>query len=281
MKIGITGATGQLGQLVVSYLTKMVDSSQVVALVRNVDKASGLGVESRYFDYNEPEKMDASLEGIDRLLLISGSDIGERARQHTNVIHAAKNAGISWIVYTSILHADTTSINLADEHLATEGVLKTSGMVYTILRNGWYTENYTGSIDGALAGGAFMGSAEEGEISSASRADYAEAAAVALSNENHKGKLYELAGDKSYTLTNLAAEISKQTGKSVPYNNLPEDEYATILKSFGLPEMFAAAIANWDVSASKGDLFDDSKQLSTLISRPTTPMADTVKAALA
>ena len=280
MKIAVTGATGQLGNLVVEELKKRTDSEHLAALVRSPEKAANLGIEARKFDYNEPEGLSDALKDIDRLVLISGSEIGQRARQHTNVIEAAKKAGVRWIVYTSLLHADTSSLNLAGEHLTTEKALKESGIDYTILRNGWYTENYTASIEGALGAGAFMGSAGNGKITSATRADYAEAAAVAVTDERHKGKVYELAGDTAYTLTELAAEISKQTGKNIPYNNLPEKEYANILKKVGLPEMFAEAIASWDTGASKGDLFDDSHQLSQLIGRSTTPLADAVKAAL-
>lgn len=280
MKIGVTGATGQLGSLVVEQLKAKVGANNIVALVRNTDKAASLGVEAREFDYNNPDTLVASLEGIDRLLLISANEIGQRARQHSNVVEAAKAANVGWIVYTSLLHADTTSLNLAGEHLATEELLNASGLEVTILRNGWYTENYTGSIGGALAGGAFVGSAGNGKISSASRADYAEAAAVVISDEVHKGKVYELAGDSFYTLTDLAAEISKQSGKEIPYKDMPEADYSAILKSFGLPDGFADAIANWDVSASKNDLFDDSKQLSALIGRPTTPLSEAVKSAL-
>ena len=280
MKIGVTGATGQLGQLVVEQLKQKTAAENIVALVRTPEKAAKLGVEARAFDYEKPEELPGSLKDIDRLLLISSSEIGKREQQHKNVINAAKKAGVSWIVYTSLLHTDTSSLSLAGEHLATEAALKKSGIEYTILRNGWYTENYTGSIAGALGAGAFVGSAGDGKISSATRADFAEAAAIVLTDESHKGKKFELAGDESYTLTELAAEISKQTGKDIPYNNLPEGEYAKILKSVGLPEMVADAIASWDTGASKGDLFDDSKQLSKLIGRSTTPLADAVKAVL-
>jgi len=280
MKIAVTGATGQLGSLVVEQLKKRVSGENIVALVRTPEKAAKLGVEARAFDYNQPEGLSDALKGIDRLVLISGSEIGQRARQHANVIDAAKKAGVKWIVYTSLLHADTSSLSLAGEHQATEKALKESGIAYTLLRNGWYTENYTGSIEGALGAGAFIGSAGNGKIASATRADFAEAAAVAVTDESHKGKVYELAGDKAYTLADLAAEVSKQSGKNIPYNNLPESEYANILKNVGLPETFANAIASWDTSASKGDLFDDSRQLSKLIGRPTTPLADTVKSVL-
>jgi len=281
MKIGITGATGQLGHIVVEKLKEKTSSESIVALVRSTAKAAGLGVEAREFDYVNTETLAGALEGIDTLLLISGNEIGQRAIQHANIIRAAKEAGIKWIVYTSLLRADTSTLSLAGEHLATELTLKASGIPFTILRNGWYTENYTGSLGGALAGGALVGSAGNGKISSATRSDFAEAAVAVLTGNNHQGKTYELAGDEAYTMAELAAEVSGQAGKALPYNNLPESDYAAILKSFGLPEMFAEAIASWDISASKGDLFDDGKQLSGLIGRPTTKLSVAVAEALA
>ncbi len=280
MKIGITGATGQLGRLVVEKLKQKTNSENLIALVRSPAKAADLGIEARAFDYSKPETLTAPLQGIDYLLLISGSELGKRKTEHENVIKAALAANIKLIVYTSILYADTSSLSLAPEHLATEDLLKTSGIPYTILRNGWYTENYAGSILGAISTGSFIGSVGEGKISSASREDYAEAAAVVLTSEGHQGKTYELAGDDSYTMKDLAAEISHQTGKDIPYNNLPEEEYAGILKSAGLPEGLAQSIASWDIGASKGDLFNDSKVLSKLIGHPTTSFKDTVKKAL-
>ncbi|GHA62428.1 SDR family oxidoreductase [Pontibacter akesuensis] len=280
MKIGITGATGHLGRLVVNKSKQKVSTDNLIALVRSPEKAADLGVEAREADYDKPETLNRALAGIDTLLLISGSEVGQRARQHQNVLEAAKKAGVKRIVYTSLLHADTSTLSLADEHLATEAALKDTGIPYTLLRNGWYTENYTGSIPGALAGGAFIGSAGEGRISSAARADYADAAVVVLTEEGHEGKTYELAGDDAYTLSDLAAEISRQTGKDIPYKNLSQADYAAALQSFGLPEGLAQAISGWDVAASQGDLFDDKHQLSELIGHPTTPMADTVAEAL-
>ncbi|WP_207493760.1 SDR family oxidoreductase [Aridibaculum aurantiacum] len=280
MKIAITGASGQLGRIVVSKLKEKLAADNIVAMARTTSKAEDLGVELRHADYSIPGTLDTALAGVDTLLLISSSEIGQRAAQHRNTIEAAKNAGVKWIVYTSLLHADTSTLSLAGEHLETEATLKQAGIPYTILRNGWYTENYTGSIGGALAGGAFIGSAGEGKISGAARADYAEAAVAVLTGEGHQGKVYELAGDESFTLTDLAAEISKQTGKDIPYKNLPEEEYASILSSFGIPEGFAKAIAGWDTSAANGDLYDNSRQLSSLIGRPTTSLSATVAEAL-
>ena len=281
MKTGVTGATGQLGRLVVEKLKGKGLANSVVALVRTPEKATDLGVEVREFDYSNPEKLADALHGIEKLILISGNELGKRTEQHGNVIDAAKKVGVKQLVYTSLLHADRSGLSLAPEHYATEQALKASGLAYTILRNGWYTENYTGSVGGAVAAGAFIGSAGDGKISSAARADFADAAVAVVSGEGHQNKVYELAGDESFTLAELAAEISKQTGKTIPYNNLPETEYAKILKSFGIPEGFADAIASWDTGASKGDLFDESHQLSNLIGHPTTPLAETVKAALA
>jgi len=279
MKIAITGATGQLGRIVVSKLKEKVGNN-IVALVRTTGKAADLGVEVREADYEKRETLEAALKGVDTLLLISSSEIGKRAAQHQNVIDAAKKAGVKWIVYTSLLHADTTSLSIGEEHVATEAALQQSGIPFTILRNGWYTENYAGTIPGAIAGGAYLGSAGDGKVSAASRKDYAEAAVTVLTTENHQGKVYELAGDEAFTLTDLAAEISKQSGKNIPYKNLPADEYAAILTNFGLPAGLAAAIAGWDVSISKGDLFNASKQLSSLIGRSTTPVGEVVAEAV-
>jgi len=281
MKIGVTGATGQLGRLVVEKLKQKVAADTIVALVRNPEKAADLGVEARAFDYTQPEALVASLKGIDKLLLISGNEIGQRLPQHKAVVEAAKQAGVKQITYTSILHADSSPLGLAGEHLGTEVAIKESGLTYTILRNGWYTENYTGSAKGAVGAGAFIGNAGDGKIASAARVDYAEAAAVVLAGEVHENKTYELAGDEAYTLTELAAEISRQTGKTVPYNNLTEAEYAGILKSFGLPDGLAEMLADSDTGASKGGLFDDTKQISALIGRPTTPLAIVLAEALA
>ena len=281
MSIAITGTTGQLGRLVVENLKTRVPASEIVALVRTPSKAADLGVTVREADYTRPETLAAAFAGVDTLLLISSNDLRNRTADHRNVIEAAKKAGVQWFLYTSLLHADTSAITLlANDHLATEADLKASGLPYTILRNGWYTENYTGSIAGALAGGAFLGSAGDAKISSAARADYAEATAIVLASAGHIGKTYELAGDHAYTLTDLAAEISRQTGKSIPYKNLPEAEYAAILTSFGLPAPMAQAYAAFDTGAAQGSLFDDGHQLSTLLGHPTTPLANSVAAAL-
>ena len=280
MTIAITGATGQLGRIVVEKLKQKVDSSTIVALARNPEKAASLGVTARQADYDDVKSLESAFAGVEKVLLISSSEIGKRASQHKNVIEAAKKAGVKTIVYTSLLHADTSSLSLAAEHVETEALLQNSGIAHVILRNGWYTENYTGSLGGAVQAGALVGSAGDGKISSATREDFAEAAVAVLTGTGHEGKVYELAGDVSYTLTDLAAEVSRQVGKTIPYNDLPEADYAAILTKIGLPEGFAAALASFDVEASKGVLFDESRQLSKLIGRPTTPLADAVAATL-
>ncbi len=232
-------------------------------------------------NYDKPDTLDAALAGADTLLLISSSDIGRRVEQHTNVIAAAKGAGVKRIVYTSLLHADTSSLSLATEHVATEAALKDSGLVHTVLRNGWYSENHTASIPAALQAGFFAGSAGDGRISAATRADFADAAVAVLAGEGHDGKVYELAGDAPYTLSELAAELSRQVGREIPYRNLPPAEYAALLREAGISDAYAEAIAQFDVDASTGALFDDGRELSRLIGRPTTPLADAVAEALA
>jgi NAD(P)H dehydrogenase (quinone) len=280
MTIAITGATGQLGRLVLDSLRKKAPVAGLAALVRSPEKAAHLGVEAHEADYDRPATLDRALSGVRTLLLISGPVPGQRVAQHRNVIEAAKKAGVERVVYTSVLHADSSPLDVAPDHRATEAALKASGVPYTILRNSWYTENYTGSISGALAGGALLGSAGDARISSATRADYAEAAAVVLTSGSHEGRIYELAGDEAWTLADLAAEISRQTGRSIPYRNLPAEEYARVLTGIGLPEGLARAIAGWDVAAAQGALFDDSRQLSRLIGRPTAPLAVAVADAL-
>jgi NAD(P)H dehydrogenase (quinone) len=268
-----------LGRIVVNKLKEKVSADSIIALVRSISKAENLGVSTREADYEKWETLEGALKNIDTLLLISSSEVGKRATQHQNVIDAAKKNGVKWIVYTSLLHADRSTISLAGEHLETEAALKQSGIPFTILRNGWYTENYGATIPGAIAGGALLGSAGDGKISAASRKDYAEAAVTVLTTDGHQGRVYELAGDEAFTLTDLAAEISKRSGNDIPYKDLPEDEYAAILTNFGLPAGLAGAIAGWDVSISKGDLFDGNKQLSSLIGRPTTSIHEVVSKA--
>ncbi|MDD2776308.1 MAG: SDR family oxidoreductase [Gallionella sp.] len=281
--IVVTGATGQLGRLVIAALLKKTAASNIVAAVRNVDKANdlaALGVQVRHADYTQAASWDVALQGADKVLLISSSEVGQRTEQHRNVIDAAKRAGVKLLAYTSLLHADTSVLGLAAEHRETEGLIRASGVPFTLLRNGWYTENYTAGIPAALSLGAVYGCAGEGRIASAARADYAEAAAVVLTAADQAGKVYELAGDTAYSLSEFAAEISRQSGKAIGYVNLPEAAYKQALLGAGLPEFLAELLANSDTGVCQGALFDDSHQLSTLLDRPTTSLATAVAAML-
>ncbi|WP_368544023.1 SDR family oxidoreductase [Enterobacter soli] len=281
--IAITGATGQLGQLVIEQLLKTVAADKIVAIVRNPAKAAALsqqGIVVRQADYTDQAAFTQALNGVDKLLLISSSEVGQRAVQHQNVINAAKAAGVKFIAYTSLLHADTSPLSLHVEHVATEKALAESGVPYALLRNGWYTENYLASAPPALEHGVFIGAAGEGKIASATRADYAAAAAKVISEDGHAGKVYELAGDSAWTLSELAAELSKQSGKNVTYQNLSEADFAAALKGVGLPAGLADMLADSDTGAAKGGLFDDSRTLSALIGRPTTTLAQSVSAIL-
>jgi NAD(P)H dehydrogenase (quinone) len=282
--IVVTGASGQLGRLVIEALLKKLPAGEIVAAVRNPEKVADLaarGVQVRTADYDQPASLVAAFKGADKLLLISANEIGRRVPQHRAVIDAAKIAGVGLLAYTSILHADTSPLPLAAEHQETESLIHASGLPAVILRNGWYTENYLAGIPAALQYGVLLGSVGEGKIASAARADYAEAAAAVLTQDNQAGRIWELAGDEAYTLGELAGEIAKQSGKPVAYQNLPESEFKAALLGAGLPEGLATLLAESDVGASKGGLFDDSRQLSQLIGRPTTTLVELVKLALA
>ncbi|TMV87775.1 SDR family oxidoreductase [Thioclava sp. BHET1] len=272
MTLALTGATGQLGRLVIEKLTTLNPAQPVVALARSPEKARELGVEVRPFDYDHPDTLAPALDGVETLLLISGSEVGRRVPQHEAVIAAAKSAGVGHIVYTSLLHADTSTLGLAPGHLATEEVLRASGLAHTLLRNGWYTENYTMGLPAALEHKALIGSAGTGRISSATREDFAEAAAKILTDKTLQGRTYELAGDDSYTLSDLAALLSHRAGVEVPYVDMPPAEYTAALVQAGLPEGLAGFLAQCDAQAAKDVLFDDGKQLSQLLGRPTTPL---------
>ncbi len=279
--IVVTGATGHLGRLVIAMLLKKKPASDIAAAVRNKDKAGDMaawGVHVRVADYNQPEAWDAALKGADKVLLISSSEVGQRARQHRSVIDAARRAGVKLFAYTSILRAETSPLKLAAEHKETEALIRAAGIPYVFLRNSWYTENYTFGIPDVLANGAVYGCAGNGRIASAARADYAEAAANVLTAEGQAGRIYELAGDTAYTLAELAAEISRQAGRSISYINLTEAEYRSVLVKAGLPDAIAALYADSDTGISKGALFDESRQLSRLINRPTTSLAASVAA---
>lgn len=283
--IAVTGATGQLGRLVVDgLLSAGHPAERIVAAVRSPSKATdlaALGVQVREADYDRPQTLDTALAGVETLLLVSSSEVGKRAPQHQAVIDAAIRAGVKLLAYTSLLHADRSPLGLAVEHLQTEQALQRTGIAHVLLRNGWYTENYAAGIPAALAHGAVLGSAGDGQLSLASRADYAAAAvAVLTSSEAQAGKVYELAGDDAVTLTDFAAELSKQSGQAVAYRDLPQDDYRQALVGAGLPPPVADLLSDSDAGAAKGGLFDDSRQLSQLTGRPTTALSEVIAAAL-
>lgn len=274
--IAITGATGQLGRLAIAALKDR--GTRPIALVRDPSKAADLAVETRGFDYAAADP--AALTGVDTLVLISSNDLTDRAGQHRNVVAAAKAAGVGRIVYTSILKGEASPMILAQDHVATEAALKESGIPATVLRNGWYTENYTGALDAAVQHGAIIGAAGEGRVASAARRDYAEAIAVTALDAAHVGKTYELAGDVPHTGADLAATVAKVAGKPVAYVSMSQSDYARALTGFGLPEGFAQVLADSDARSGEGALLDESRTLSRLIGRPTTPIAATIAAAL-
>ncbi|NED99181.1 SDR family oxidoreductase [Phytoactinopolyspora halotolerans] len=284
MTIAVTGATGHLGRLAVeALLTRGVAAGDIVAAVRSPEKAADLsarGVQVREADYTKPDTLATAFSGVRRLLLISSSEVGQRLAQHKNAIDAAKAAGVDLIAYTSILRARTSPMKLAAEHKATEEAIEESGLTYTFLRNGWYVENYTENLAPALQFGAILGSAGDGRIAAATRADYAEAAAAVIAGEGHENAVYELGGSVPFTMSDVAAEVSRQSGREVVYRDLPPSEYVKALVDAGLPEGFAEILADSDVNVARGHLDTDSVDLSRLIGRPSTPLADAVAVAL-
>lgn len=277
----VTGATGQLGRLVVDALLETVPAESIVAGVRDPAKEAAAairarGVEIRVADYAEPATLERAFAGVDRLLLISGSDLGRRVLQHRNVIDAAKRAGVGLIAYTSILHADTSPLSLAREHRETEAALAEAGVPAVLLRNGWYNEVFTWRLPLALKQGVLMGAAGGGRISAAARADYAGAAAAVLAGGDHAGRTYELAGDASFTLTELAALVSEASGRSIGYRDMAPGEFRSAALEAGVSAMLADILSDTDAGVAEGALFDEGGDLARLIGRPTTPLRTTI-----
>lgn len=280
----ITGATGHLGQHVIEQLLQKVPASGIAVAVRNVEKAAGLaalGIEVRHADYDQKETLGTAFRGATKVLLISGSEVGKRANQHQNVIDAVRAAQPALLVYTSILNADHSGVSLAKEHVATEQLIRASGIPFVFLRNGWYIENYTENLAPALQFGAIAGSAGDGRIAAATRADYAGAAVEALTGEGHADHIYELAGDSPFTMSELAAEVARQSGKPVVYNDLPPTQYRDFLISVGLPAPFAEVLVDADLGIGRGELNSNSTDLRRLLKRPTTSLSEAVEKALA
>ncbi len=281
--IAVTGATGKLGQHVVRGLSERVPAAGIVAVVRSLDKARDLserGIDVREADYDRPNTLDAALRGVEKVLLISSSELGRREAQHKAVVEAAKRAGVKLLAYTSILRADTSKLALASDHKATEEYIRASGLPFVFLRNGWYFENQTEALQPVIEHGVLLGAAREGRFASAARSDYAAAAVKVLTGNGYENKIYELAGDHSFALPELAAEVCKQAGKPVRYHDLPEKEYAAALAGFGLPGPLAGMLADADACAAKGELNSTAADLRELIGRPTVTLAEAVKAAV-
>lgn len=279
---GVTGATGQLGKFVLDELLQKVNAGDIIAFGRDLSKLEDYkakGVTLRPMDYDKPDELPAALQGVDRLLLISGSALGERPRQHGNVINAAKQAGVQFIAYTSILDAENTPIKLGQEHLATEKALEQSGIDHALCRMGWYNENYVGSLGAQVEYGVITGAQGQGRISSASRADLAAGCAHVLVS-GKGGETYDFAGDESWTMEEFAEEVSRQTGKDIKYQDMSEDEYAKSLVGIGLPDTIAAVVANSAHATSRNALHNDSRTLSKVTGRPTTPISETIAKAL-
>lgn len=279
----VSGANGKLGNLVIEHLVKTYNPRDIVAGVRSPEKAKNLeklGVTVRRFDYEDPQSLDKGLEGITKLLMISSSEVGKRAPQHANIVKAAQKAKVQHIIYTSILRADKSGLGLAKEHYATEKLITDSGIKYTFLRNGWYLENHTENLNAAIEHGAILGAAGEGRFASAARTDYAQAAVKVLTTPGRENKIYELAGDTSFTLSDLAAALGKKIGRPVVYKNMPKTEFQKTLESFGLPPVIADMLADSDEGASRGDLDSTSKDLKSLIGHPTMTLAQALDAAV-
>ncbi|WP_263382857.1 SDR family oxidoreductase [Granulicella arctica] len=281
--IVVTGASGNLGGHVIASLLEKVPAAKIIATVRNVEKAGDLaklGIHLRQADYAKPATLAAAFAGAEKVLLISSNELGERVAQHQAVINACVAANVKLLAYTSLLRADTSTLSLASDHLATEQAIRSSGLPFVFLRNGWYQENHTEALGPALQHGAILGAAGDGKFAAATRADYAAAAAAVLSGQGHENKVYELVGDEAYTLSELAAEVSKTAGTAVAYQNLPPAEYEKALLGFGLPAPVAAMLADSDAGAAKGELESASRDLRSLLGRSTTALAQSIRSAI-
>jgi len=283
MSIVVTGATGNLGTFVIEGLLEKVPADQITAVVRSADKAAGFaarGVKIAVADYSAPETLASAFAAGDKVLLVSGSEVGQRVAQHTAVVNAAKEAGVALLAYTGILGGPEADFDLADEHKATEQAILDSGLPYVFLRNGWYHENYTEQLAPVLEHNAVVAAAGEGRVASASRADYAAAAVAVLTGEGHENKAYELSGDIAWNFAEYAAELTQQTGKEIAYNNVPAEVLTGILTGAGLPAPFVAILVDVDAAIERGRLARQTGDLSRLIGRPTTPIAESIAVAL-
>lgn len=285
MSIVVTGATGALGRLVIDeLLAEGVPAGEIATVVRDKAKAAplaALGVELRIADYSAPETLAGAFRAGDRVLMISGSEVGRRVAQHAAVIDAAKEAGVAQLAYTGILGGPEADFELAAEHRATEELILASGLPYTFLRNGWYTENHTGNLAPVLAHGAVLSNAGEGRVASAARADYAAAAAAVVTGEGHLGTAYELSGDVAWSFAEYAAAVAAASGQEIAYHPVTPEAHLAVLTGAGVPAPFAEILVDVDLAVERGRLAGTSGDLARLIGRPTTPMARTVTEAVA
>lgn len=278
MTIAVTGATGHLGRLIVEDLIEAgVAPEQVVAVGRSPERLAGLSVRTAVASYEDVAALTTAFEGVDTLVLVSGSEVGRRIAQHTNAIEAAKAAGVGRIVYTSAPHADTSDLLLVPEHRATEELLRASGLAWTIVRNNWYTENYAQTVAQARETGVVLTSTGTGRVASASRADYAAGAAAVAVGEGHEGRVYELSGDVAWTFDEFAEATSAVIGKPVVHRAVSAEEHAEILRGAGLDDGTVGFVVGLDEGIARGDLADATADLRTLIGRPTTPLAETLR----
>jgi NAD(P)H dehydrogenase (quinone) len=277
MKYGVTGATGQLGRLVVHDLLQSQAAGDIVAIVRDAAKGADLaaqGVDVRVAAYDDRAALEKALAGVDRLLFISSSEVGRRVEQHHNVIDAAKAAGVKQVIYTSAPRATTTSLILAPDHKATEEYLVSSGLDYTILRNNWYTENYLPQVATARQTGSVVAAAGDGRVAAAPRADFAAAAVAVLTGAGHEGQVYELGGDHAWNFAELAAAISEVIGRPVTYQPVDGATLIEILQGAGLDEGTAGFVAALDANIAAGTLAETTGDLSRLIGRRTTGLVE-------
>ncbi|WP_030986070.1 SDR family oxidoreductase [Streptomyces sp. NRRL S-1813] len=283
MRIVVTGATGALGRLVIEELLKRTAPDEIVAVARDRARAAGLaarGIGVEVADYSRPETLQGVFASGDRVLFISGNEAGQRLTQHRAVIDAAREAGVALLAYTSVLGGPSATFSIAEEHVATEQALLASGVPYCLLRNGWYHENYTGALASTLRTGAVVGSAGQGRVATAARRDYAEAAAVVLTGSGHENTVYELSGDTAWTMAEYAAEVSRQTGRKIPYRDLPQERYVALMVEAGVPALGAQMVADADAGIARGELATTPGELSGLLGRPTTPLAEAITEAL-
>lgn len=281
MTILVTGATGNLGRLIIAALIERgADPQSIVAGARDTAKGADLGVPVVHLDYTDPASVAAAVAGVDTVVLVSGSEVGQRVAQHRAVIDAAKAAGVSKLVYTSAPKATTSDLVLAPEHKATEELIAASGLPAVILRNNWYTENYAADLTRAAETGVLAAGTGDGRVASASRKDFADAAAVVALEDGHLGKVYELGGDVAWTYRDLAAAFSEITGREVSYVPVAFDEQVAALVEAGLDEGTAGFVAALDAGIKDGALAHTDGTLSRLIGRPTTPLVDGLRAAV-